>query len=145
MVGHTLLYKMSGKGAGQKTGGKGSWRRKGKKTTSAAQESDKLWLASLRQGCRAIGDIDSATMIISGKEQALSFQKPELALDMRANTYVLKGKPEEKALVDVITDILPQLDKLKKAADEEKKDEEKKEDLGDVDNVDFSKTEENKE
>ena len=131
---------MSGRGVGQKTGGKGSWRRKVKKTSSSAQEADKLWLAAQRQGCRDIGEIDSATMIISGKENALSFQKPELALDMRANTYILKGKPEEKQLVEVIKDILPQFDNIAKQEEENK--EEKKEDLGDVDNVDFSKTEE---
>ena len=130
---------MSGKGVvGQKTGGKGSWRRKTKKTQSASQEADKLWLAAQRQGCRDIGEIDSATMIIAGKEDALSFQNPELALDMRANTYVLHGKAQNKPLVEVIQDMLPGLD-LKK------KDGEKKEELGDVENVDFSKTEEKKE
>lgn len=131
---------MSGKGVGMKTGGKGSWRRKVKKTTSTANAGDKVWLAAQRAGCRDIGEIDSASMILASEGQdAIHFTKPELAIDMRANTYVLHGKAEKKPVVEVLTEMLAGIgaDKLKNApkADEE---------LGDVDNVDFSKAEEEK-
>ena len=122
---------MSSKGLGVKVGGKGSWRRKVKKTPSQNQEADKLWLACQRAGCRDIGEIDSASMIVAKQDEALSFTKPELALDMRANTYVLRGKAEKKPVAEVLTELLQGLDFSKFA----KKDES----LGNVDNVDFSK------
>lgn len=129
---------MSGKGLGQRTGGKGSWRRKVKKTTSSASEGDKVWLASQRLGCRDIGEIDTASMIIAGEKDALSFSKPSLAVDMRANTYVLHGKAEKKPINEVFTEMLAGIDFSKLGG--EKKDDE----LGDVENVDFSKPEEEK-
>ena len=125
---------MSGKAVGAKTGGKGSWRRKVKKVTSQNQEADKLWLQAQRAGCRDIGEIDSATMIVSGQEQALSFTKPELAIEMRANTYVLRGKHEMKPISEVLQDLISGIDlsKLGKAEGAEDKE------IGDVDGVDFS-------
>lgn len=126
---------MSGKGLGAKVGGKGSWRRKTKKTPSQNQEADKLWLACQRAGCRDIGEIDSASMIIAGQEQAVSFSKPELAIDMRANTYVLRGKAEKKPITEVLQDLISGIDLSKFG----KKDEEKKDELGNVEGVDFSK------
>ena len=128
---------MSSKGVGVRTGGKGSWRRKTKKAPSTNQEADKLWLAAQRAGCRDIGEIDNASMIIAGNEQALSFSKPVLAIDMRANTYVLRGKAEKKPISDVLKDLIQGIDFSKFGKDEKKDDE-----LGEVENVDFSKTEE---
>ena len=128
---------MSSKGVGMKTGGKGSWRRKVKKTGSSNQAADKLWLAAQRAGCRDIGPIDSCSMIITGQEEALAFSKPELALDMRANTYVLKGKAEKKPMSEVFQDLLQGIDFSKFAKDD--KEEKKDDNLGDVENVDFSK------
>lgn len=122
---------MSSKVAGSRVGGKGTWRRKGKKVSNQNQEADKLWLACQRAGCRDIGEIDSASMVIAKEDNALSFTKPELAVDMRANTYVLKGKPEKKPVAEVLTELLQGIDFSKLA----KKDES----LGDVENVDFSK------
>lgn len=127
---------MSGRGLGQRTGGKGSWRRKVKKTNSSASEGDKVWLAAQRLGCRDIGEIDTASMIIAGEKEALSFAKPSLAIDMRANTYVLHGKAEKKPISEVFTEMLSGIDFSKFGGD--KKDDE----LGDVENVDFSKPEE---
>ena len=127
---------MSPRGVGQKTGGKGSWRRKAKKVNTANQEADKLWLAAQRAGCRDIGEIDSTTIMIRGQEEALSFSKPELALDMRANTYVIRGKAEKKPLQDVLPDLLQGLNLQNLVKADDKKEEEN---LGDVENVDFSK------
>lgn len=128
---------MSGKQLGAKVGGKGSWRRKVKKAPSSSQEADKVWLSAQRQGCRDIGEIDNATMILANDKEGLSFTKPELAVDMRANTYILRGKPEKKPLADLVQDLLAGIDFSKF-----KKDGENKEELGDVANVDFSKPEE---
>ena len=132
------LQEMSSRGEiGARVGGKGSWRRKVKKAPSQSQEGEKLWVAAQRAGCRDIGEIDSASMIIAGREQALYFSKPELAVDMKANTYVIHGKPQDKPIVEVLTDLLSGID-LSKG----KKAEEGKEDLGDIpENVDFSKAE----
>ena len=133
---------MSSRGEiGARVGGKGSWRRKTKKAPSQSQEGEKLWLAAQRAGCRDIGEIDTASMIISGRENALSFTKPELAVDMKANTYVLHGKPVDKPIVEVLTDLLAGMDlsKVKKSDDG-------KEELGDIpQDVDFAKVEAPKE
>lgn len=136
--GYSWPFKMSGKNAGAKVGGKGSWRRKVKKAPTGSQEADKVWLAAQRQGCRDIGEIDDATMILA-QNDSLSFTKPELAIDMRANTYVLRGKPEKKPVSEILQDLLSGIDLSKFGG---KAGEEKKEELGDVANVDFSKPEE---
>lgn len=131
---------MSSKVAGSRVGGKGTWRRKGKKVSNQNQEADKLWLAAQRAGCRDIGEIDNASIIMAKQDDALSFNKPELALDMRANTYVIRGKAEKKPIAEVFTELIQQVAaKYPKSKDEEKKDE-----LGDVENVDFTKPEEEK-
>ena len=144
-----------------KTGGRGSWRRKVKKAQkNGNQNGIKVWLAAQRLGCREFGELDSASIIIQGSEEAISFQKPELAFNMHANTYVIKGKAEKKPIVEVLTDLISGMDLsgLKKPAEEAKDDlgdvpadidfsktEEAKDDLGDVPaDIDFSKTEEAK-
>ena len=134
---------MSSKGVGQKTGGKGSWRRKVKKSSSANQAADKLWLAAQRAGCRDIGQIDNASIVIASDNDAISFTKPELALDMRANTYILKGKPEKKPMAEVLTEMIQNIagGKLTKAADEAQP----ADDLGNTDDVtDFTQVEDKK-
>ncbi|KAH0791701.1 putative transcription factor 3b [Histomonas meleagridis] len=127
-------------GVGMKTGGRGSWRRKTKKTQKNGNQNGlKVWLAAQRLGCREFGELDSASIILQGSEEALSFQKPELAFNMHANTYAIMGKVEKKPIVEVLTDLISgmNLSGLNKKAEEENND------LGDVpEDVDFSKTEE---
>ena len=129
-------------GVGMKTGGRGSWRRKAKKTQKNGNQNGlKVWLAAQRLGCREFGELDSASIILQGSDEALSFQKPELAFNMHANTYAIMGKVEKKPIVEVLTDLISSIDLsgLKKSA------EEAKDDLGDVPaDIDFSKTEEEK-
>lgn len=126
---------------GMKTGGKGSWRRKTKKTQNGGNQNGlKVWLAAQRLGCRDFGELDTASMIIQGSEEALSFKQPELAFNMHANTYAIMGKPEKKSITEVLTDLIMGMN-FKGA--EKKAETEEKDDLGDVpENVDFSKTEE---
>lgn len=128
---------------GTRTGGKGSWRRKAKRIPAGGnQQGQKVWQAALRAGCRNFGDLDSAAMLFGNDEEALHFAKPELALDMRSNTFVLMGKPEKKSVSEVFTDFLSSFD-FSKLAKAEKKEGEEKDDLGDVpENVDFAKPEE---
>lgn len=134
-------FEMSRGAVGTRTGGKGSWRRKAKKAPKGgSQEGQKVWAAAQRLGCRQFGELDSASIIVKDQEDALAFTHPELAIDMRSNTYVLMGTPEKKPLVDVFTDLLGGIDlsKLKQKDGEEAAED----DLGNVDNVDFSKPEE---
>ena len=133
---------MSRGNVGARTGGKGSWRRKAKKTPKGGnQEGQKVWAAALRAGCRNFGELDTATMMFAGEEkEALSFTKPQLALDMRSNTFVLMGKAEKKPMDEVVKDMIASFDFSKLL---EKKGDDKAEgadDIGDVpEDVDFSK------
>ena len=133
---------MSSKGVGMRTGGKGSWRRKVKKTGSANQAADKLWLAAQRAGCRDIGQIDNASIVSASDKDAISFTRPELALDMRANTYVLKGKAEKKPMAEVLTEMIQSIagGKFAKAAEADAA----KDELGDTNVEDFTKVEDEK-
>lgn len=136
---------MSGRGlVGNKTGGHGSWRRKAKKVSkNGNQEGQKVWLQAQRLGCREFGEIDSASIITENKDEAFSFQKPTLAFNMNANTYVLMGQAEKKKVADVITDLISNIDfsKFRKDAPADGAEN----DLGDVPaDVDFSKPEEEK-
>lgn len=133
---------MSGRGqVGSKVGGHGSWRRKTKKVSkNANQEGQKVWLQAQRLGCRDLGEIDNASIMIENENEALSFTKPQLSFNMHANTYVLMGTPEKKKMADVLTDLISSIDfsKIKRDAPAENKDN----DLGDVPaDVDFSKPE----
>jgi nascent polypeptide-associated complex subunit beta len=96
---------------GAKTGGKGSWRRKDKKVKKGGNlEGTKVWQAALRSGCRSFGNLDSASFLFSGQDDALSFDKPELAFDMRANTFVLQGNAVKKPMVEILQDLVSTLD-----------------------------------
>lgn len=139
--GGLAILKMSRGSVGSKTGGHGSWRRKTKKVSkNNNQEGQKVWLQAQRLGCRDLGEIDNASIMLTGEEEALSFSKPQLSFNMHANTYCLMGTPEKKKMADVITDFISSIDFSKFAKD--KKEEGKENDLGDVpENVDFSKPE----
>jgi nascent polypeptide-associated complex subunit beta len=132
---------------GSKTGGKGSWRRKGKKvSTTGNLEGQKVWATALRLGCRQFGQLDSASMLISGEDDALHFTKPELVLDMRSNTYILQGTPAKKPMVEVLQELFASFDPSKvdkeHGAAEEKPDE-GGDDLGDIpDGIDFAAADE---
>lgn len=124
---------------GAKTGNKGSWRRKVKKTaTGANAEGEKVWAAAQRLGCHNIGDIDTASIITVGDDQAIAFDHPELAIEMRANTYVLHGEPKKKPIAEVLADMLKGINIPTSGKEGEEAD-----DLGEeVGDVDFAKAEE---
>ena len=132
---------MSRGGVGFKTGGHGSWRRKAKKVSkNSNQEGQKLWLQAQRLGCRDLGEIDNASIMITGSEEAISFTKPQLLFNMHANTYCIMGTPEKKKMSEVITDFISSIDfsKFKK----DNKEGEPENDLGDVpENLNFDKPE----
>ena len=133
---------MTRRSVGAKTGGHGSWRRKTKKVSkNGNQEGQKVWLAAQRMGCREFGEIDSASIIIQGQDEAFSFSKPHLCFNMNANTYCLLGAPEKKKMVEVLTDLISSMD-LSKFKKDDSKEDDKENDLGEVpENVDFSKPE----
>jgi nascent polypeptide-associated complex subunit beta len=96
-------------------------------------EGEKVWQAAQRQGCRSLGEIDVVNIIFGDEKDALCFKKPELAIDLKANTYVARGTPERKPISEVLQDMISNLDlsKYKKDKDEN--------DLGeDLGNVDFA-------
>jgi nascent polypeptide-associated complex subunit beta len=133
---------------GSKTGGKGSWRRKDKKVAKGANlEGQKVWAAAARLGCRQFGQLDSASMIVDGLDEAYCFTKPELALDMRANTFVLQGVPVKKPISEVLQELLSGLDLGKakpgqgaEAKEGEEKSDEGADDLGEIpEDIDFAK------
>jgi nascent polypeptide-associated complex subunit beta len=106
---------MSRGSVGAKTGGKGSWRRKEKKVKKGGNvEGAKLWQAAQRLGCRAFGPLDSASFIFGAQDEALSFDKPELAFDMHANTFVLQGNSVKKPMVEILQDLVSTLDLSKR-------------------------------
>jgi stalled ribosome alternative rescue factor ArfA len=105
---------------GAKTGGKGSWRRKEKKVKKGGNvEGTKLWQAATRLGCRAFGALDSVSILFAGQDEALSFDKPELLFDMRANTFIIQGTAVKKPMIEVVQELVSSLDfsKLKDSAD----------------------------
>ena len=90
-------------------------------------------MACARQGCREFGELDTASIILKDAEDALAFTKPELAFNMHANTYVLKGTAEKKPVAEVFTDLLSSLDLSKFAKKAEEGD-----DLGVSEDVNFA-------
>jgi stalled ribosome alternative rescue factor ArfA len=105
---------------GAKTGGKGSWRRKEKKVKKGGNvEGTKLWQAATRLGCRAFGQLDSVSILFHGQDEALSFDKPELLFDMRANTFIIQGTAVKKPMIEVVQELVSSLDlsKLKGTGD----------------------------
>lgn len=78
-------------------------------------------------------------MIVEGQEEAVFFSKPQLALDMRSNTFVLMGTAEKKPIQEVLQELLSSID-FSKFAKKAEKEEGAADDLGDVpEDVDFSK------
>lgn len=132
---------MSRGNVGVRTGGKGSWRRKAKKVPAGGnQQGQKVWAAALRAGCRNFGELDTASMVIEGQDEALFFTKPQLALDMHSNTFVLQGQPEKKPMSEVLQDLIAGIDFSKFAKKAGDKEGEAADDIGDVpEDVDFSK------
>lgn len=133
---------MSGRGQiGTRVGGKGSWRRKGKKQPHGdALEAQKVWAAAQRLINGRVFPLDNVTMLLKDQEKAKSFNKPELLCDTRANTYIIHGKAEEKPMADVLQDLISGIDFSKFKGKEEK------DELNDVPaDVDFSNPEGQKE
>jgi nascent polypeptide-associated complex subunit beta len=133
---------MSGVKVGTQTGQKGSFRRKAKKASkSPNQEGNKVWLAANHLGLREISALDSASFIIQGAEDAIYLAKPEALVDLRNNTFVLRGKPEPKKVAEVLQDLLRGMDlgKLGKGDAATPEDSAEAGDLGDVPaDIDFA-------
>jgi nascent polypeptide-associated complex subunit beta len=76
---------------------------------------------------------------LGAQEEALSFDKPELAFDMRANTFVLQGTAVKKPMVEILQDLVSTLDLSKRSKEGEAEPKEgEDDDLGVSTDVDFS-------
>jgi nascent polypeptide-associated complex subunit beta len=133
---------MSGVKVGAQVGQKGSFRRKVKKASKAAnQEGNKLWLNVTHLGLREIPPLDSASFILQGSDEAIYLSKPEAIVDLRNNTFVLRtNKVEKKPVADVFQDMLRGLDLSKLGKGDTPAESEDTGDLGELpDNIDFAK------
>ena len=97
-------------GASASTGGKGSARRK-KKTTnrsSAAQSDAKLSTTLKKLGATNIPGIEEVNLF---KEdgRVIHFVNPKVQASISANTYVVSGPSENKALQELLPSIVSQL------------------------------------
>ncbi|UKK02337.2 transcription factor [Theileria orientalis] len=92
--------------SGTQTGGKGTARRKLKKTTKIVGDDKRLQFALRSIGAANIPGIEEVQML---KEDGslLTFSNPKIQTSPNANTYVVTGVPEEKEIS--FPDILQQL------------------------------------
>lgn len=98
-------------GATVSTGGKGSVRRKMKKSnrSAAAQSDAKLNVALKKLGANTIPGIEEVNFF---KEdgQVMNFVNPNVKAAIQCNTYVISGPNEIKSLEEVIPSLVSKLD-----------------------------------
>ena len=95
-------------GRNTRTGGKGSVRRK-RKTHKASSADDKRLQSCLKRlRVNVIPAIEEVNLF---KEdgKVIHFQNPKVQASIGANTYVVSGRAEEKALQDLLPGIINQL------------------------------------
>ena len=101
--------KLAAKMANSQTGGKGSARRKTKKSTKATGQDDKRLANTLKRiGMNAVPGIEEVNMFTAGGE-VIHFSNPKVQANIAANTYVISGHSEDKKLTDMLPGIITQL------------------------------------
>jgi nascent polypeptide-associated complex subunit beta len=96
-------------GAGAKTGGKGSVRRKQKVVRkNTAQDSKKMKAILNKLNVREIPAIEEVNFF-KADNQITHFKAPKVQASIAANTYVVTGTPQEKKLEDLLPGIISQL------------------------------------
>ncbi len=97
-------------GASTSTGGKGSIRRKKKvaSRSAAAQSDAKLSTTLKKLGATNIPGIEEVNLF---KEdgKVIHFQNPKVQASLAANTYIISGPSETKALQELLPSIVSQL------------------------------------
>ncbi|KAK9720702.1 Nascent polypeptide-associated complex subunit beta [Basidiobolus ranarum] len=90
-------------------GGKGTPRRKVKKTTKAAGVDDKKLQGLIKKlNVQTIPTIEEVNMF-KDDGRVLHFNTPKVAASAQSNTFVISGKGEDKELTELIPNILHQL------------------------------------
>merc|ERR1712118_39065 len=101
--------KLAAKMANSQTGGKGSARRKTKKSTKATGQDDKRLANTLKRiGMNAVPGIEEVNMFKADGE-VIHFANPKVQANIAANTYVINGNAEAKKLIDMLPGIITQL------------------------------------
>merc|ERR1719478_637948 len=101
--------KLAAKMANSQTGGKGSARRKTKKSTKATGQDDKRLANTLKRiGMNAVPGIEEVNMFKADGE-VIHFANPKVQANIAANTYVINGNAEAKKLMDMLPGIISQL------------------------------------
>ena len=101
--------KLAAKMANSQTGGKGSARRKTKKSTKATGQDDKRLANTLKRiGMNAVPGIEEVNMFKADGE-VIHFANPKVQANIAANTYVINGSAEAKKLTDMLPGIISQL------------------------------------
>ncbi|KAJ2633018.1 Nascent polypeptide-associated complex subunit beta [Coemansia sp. RSA 1290] len=92
-----------------RVGGKGTPRRKVKKSVKAVAKEDPKIASTLKQlNVQPIPDIETINMFMeSGK--VMAFNAPRLSANVQANTFVVAGKPEEKSPEQAITEMISRM------------------------------------
>merc|ERR1711937_959056 len=104
--------KLAAKMANSQTGGKGSARRKTKKSTKATGQDDKRLANTLKRiGMNAVPGIEEVNMFKADGE-VIHFANPKVQANIAANTYVINGNAEAKKLTDMLPGIMNQLENI---------------------------------
>mmetsp|Transcript_15253 Transcript_15253/g.17272 ORF Transcript_15253/g.17272 Transcript_15253/m.17272 type:complete len:169 (-) Transcript_15253:233-739(-) len=102
--------RLKAKFGGVRTGGRGTVRRKRRAANKSANSDDKKLQVSLKRlGVSAIPAIEEVNLFMED-ESVVHFKNPKVQASIAANTYVISGPHEKKALADLLPGIISQLD-----------------------------------
>jgi len=103
------LAKLVSSGAANRTGGKGSVRRKKKVVHKASAADDKKLKSTLQKlGARDIPGIEEVNLFHKDGH-VTHFVNPKVSASIASNTYVVSGPSEQKKLEELLPGIITQL------------------------------------
>eukprot|EP01027_Heterolobosea_sp_BB2_P002518 GEZU01003782.1.p1 GENE.GEZU01003782.1~~GEZU01003782.1.p1 ORF type:complete len:153 (-),score=66.40 GEZU01003782.1:76-534(-) len=103
------LKELQAKVGAVRTGGKGSVRRKVKKTTAVHGQDDKKLQGQLKKlGLNQIQGIEEVNFFMEDSS-VLHFENPKVQGAVNANTYTISGKAQKKSITDLLPGIISQL------------------------------------
>jgi nascent polypeptide-associated complex subunit beta len=94
--------------AQSRIGGKGTPRRKLKKTSKASNDDKKLKTFLKKSQAQSIPSIDEVNFFMENGT-VLHFTLPKISVVPGANTYIISGEGEEKDITELLPGILSQL------------------------------------
>ncbi|GBF87374.1 transcription factor BTF3 [Raphidocelis subcapitata] len=105
------VEKLKALGAAVRTGGKGTMRRKKKVAHKAATTDDKKLQATLKRlGVNTIPGIEEVNLYQG--DSVINFSNPKVQASIAANTFVVSGPSQTKAMADVMGPSNMQLQQL---------------------------------